>query len=81
MSIDTTQLLQMVAGLSEDIESDHPDAEIGTFAVVVEISDAEGNWTMIKYRCNDERRWVQAGFFAAAKEASEHSHERLGDDE
>lgn len=84
MSIDSTDLLKMAAELSEEVEAEFPNCHLGTFAIVLEIGDEEENWTLIRYSCNDARRWVQAGFFAAAKEAVEHTHARLdpeGDDE
>ena len=67
----------LAAELMERIsdEYDGQDVEVGTVAVVVELDippsgDNDGNGASeVTYRCNDGRRWVQAGLLEQAKRA------------
>ena len=62
---------ELIETLVKDYEDE--DVEIGTVAIIVEITgkeeDPEERWTTVTYRCNDARRWIQAGLFDAASEA------------
>lgn len=58
------------------------EVEVGIVAVVVELNSDD--WTAVRYRCNDGRRWVQAGLFAQAIRGVHDSTERRptdGEDE
>jgi hypothetical protein len=69
----------VAADLMESVEhSELPDGltnpRVRTVAVVVEIeTDSEDpdepGTTEVFYRCSDQRRWVQIGFFEAAQRA------------
>lgn len=69
---DLTEIATTTAELIDSIEEDAAEMEItniGVVAVVVEFSgevDGKG-WTDVQYRCSDDRRWIQAGLFEAAK--------------
>lgn len=75
MSLDVTPLGELAAEVMERIEREYGDeATVGICAVVVEVDvpsdDPEDpGFTEILYRCTDQRRWVQAGLFDAAKRA------------
>lgn len=84
MTVDVTDLGALVAGAMEEIEGTYSEeAQLGTFALIVEIDVADGDvpgYTHIVYRCNDNRSWVQAGLFDAAKRAAQNPVE-LNEDE
>ena len=72
--IDTSDLGVVAAELMEKLERsylDKEDVKIGVVAVIaeVEFSDADGEYTVIEYRCSDGRKWVQAGLFAQTSRA------------
>lgn len=75
--IDASELGVLVAGFMESIETDFGEhATLGTIAVIAEVNVDEENdpnghgYTQLTYRCSDQRRWVQSGFFEAAKRAT-----------
>jgi hypothetical protein len=84
---DTSQVGVLAADLMEQLAEQYEDEdiEIGTVAVVVEISKpdegGETGWTAVQYRCSDWRAWVQTGFFHAALRAVESSAEPVDEDE
>lgn len=75
MAIEVHELGSLTAEFMSDIEGQFGEsASLGVVAVVVEIDvpgeDSEHpGYTEILYRCSDQRRWVQQGFFQAAKRA------------
>jgi hypothetical protein len=79
--MDTTKLTESVFGLIDHVGESLKhveDTSIGTVAIVVEVNgmvpDSDhgegGSATWVLYRCTDDRRWVQAGLFDAAKRAT-----------
>lgn len=88
MSIDTSAVGTIAAEMMDQIAERYgADAHIDTVAIIVEVDmpDTEGRpgWTAVDYRCSDTRRWVQLGFFEAAKRAvlEQGAPEDDGDDE
>lgn len=66
----------LAADVMESIEKATPpdghSPSIGVVAIVVEINTEEEDgpgMTDVIYRCSDQRRWVQAGFFKRAGDA------------
>jgi len=74
---DWGQVGVIAAEMIDDFEKTYADqeVEIGMVALVVEVTgveegrDEEDNWTGVFYRTNEPRRWIQVGFFEAAKRA------------
>jgi hypothetical protein len=72
--IDASKVGVTAAQLMEDLEKDQ--AEIGDEQTVGEVmllaevrgEDEDGSYTYIRYRCIDERQWVQRGMLHAALE-------------
>lgn len=64
---------ELAAEFMDELEERYgASAQLKTLAVVVEVEIDEEDgpgWTEILYRCSDNRRWVQAGFFTAATRA------------
>jgi len=84
MTVDTHPIGQLIADVMETLEQTYGEnAELGIFAIVAEINiedeDSPGV-THIIYRCNDNRTWIQAGLFEAAKVAAMNSSD-LEDEE
>ena len=83
MSMDVSEVGVLAASLMDSIAEEYgDDCEIGTVAVVVEIN--HDRWSAVRYRCNDGRRWVQAGFFEQAKRGvreSEYYDMKMEDEE
>lgn len=65
--MDVSEVGKLAVDLMDMISEEYADddVEIGTVAVVVEIQSDE--WTAVRYRCNDGRRWIQSGLFEQAK--------------
>lgn len=71
MTVDTHPIGQLVAEVMGEIDELYGEnARLGVFALVAEVviddEDTPGV-TNILYRCNDDRTWIQAGLFDAAK--------------
>jgi hypothetical protein len=68
--MDATRLGQVTADLMDHLNEDPPgeSAELGEVLVLAEVkvTDPEGDWTYIAWRCSDERAWVQLGLMHAA---------------
>jgi len=82
MTVDTHPIGQLIADVMETLEQTYGEnAELGIFAIVAEINiedeDSPGV-THIIYRCNDNRTWIQAGLFEAAKVAARAAAEERG---
>jgi hypothetical protein len=85
MTVDTHPIGNLVAEVMEEIESTYGEsASLGIFAIVAEINIDEEDGpgvTHVTYRCNDNRTWIQAGLFEAAKYAAMNSAPLNEDDE
>jgi len=72
--IDPKALGELAAEFMDALERDFgQDATLGTVAIVAEIDIADDDgpgYCVIRYRCSDRRRWIQAGFFQAASRAA-----------
>lgn len=71
MSIDLGKVGLVAANLMDDLmadqeEIDH-DQEIGEVMLIAEVrgADADGTYTYIRFRCSDDREWVQRGLLHA----------------
>lgn len=75
MSLDTTKLGEIAAGMMERLAESYEDhdVEVGTVALIVEISS--GDWTAVTYRCSDNRSWVQRGLMNEGVRAIDHSQQ------
>jgi len=84
MTVDTHPIGQLIADVMETLEQTYGEnAELGIFAIVAEVNideDDSPGVTHIIYRCNDNRTWIQAGLFEAAKVAAMNSSD-LEDEE
>lgn len=71
MSIDTSEVGIVAARLMDDIETEHADEDlsIGVVMLIVELCGQEE--TLIRYRCSDERLWIQRGLLAEAGRVTE----------
>lgn len=71
MSIDAGNVGIIAASLMDDLVADQQaaghDQEIGEVMLLVEVrgKDDDGGYTYIKFRCSDERDWVQRGLLHA----------------
>ena len=84
MTVDTHPIGQLIADVMDNLERTYGEnAELGIFAIVAEVNIDEDDGpgvTHIIYRCNDNRTWIQAGLFEAAKVAAMNSSD-LEDEE
>ena len=72
--IDTADVGKLTAEFMDQLEADLEDgATIGTVAIVIEVDlpTPEPGATTIRYYCNDNRRWLQAGLFRRAMKAAD----------
>lgn len=61
----------LAADLIEQIEREHPNAQVGEVGIVVELLEEGDAQTTIVARATSARRWVAAGLFAAGLRAIE----------
>lgn len=85
MTVDTHPIGNLVAEVMDEIEETYGEnASLGIFAIVAEINvedeDSLGV-THVIYRCNDNRTWIQAGLFEAARHAAMNPTSLNEDDE
>lgn len=75
MSLDTTKLGEIAAGMMENLATSYEDhdVEVGAVALIVEIKSDE--WTAVTYRCSDARAWVQRGLMREGLRAIDFSQE------
>lgn len=76
MSLDTTKLGEIAAGMMERLAESYEDydVEVGTVALIVEVRS--GEWTAVTYRCSDDRSWVQRGLMHEGLRAVGYTQER-----
>ncbi len=80
--MDTSTLGVVAANLMDDLAKDQAeigdDQELGEVMLLAEVrgQDAEGAYTYIRFRCSDEREWIQRGILHAALD-----QERQGSDD
>lgn len=71
MSIDAGKVGIVAADLMDDLISDQQeighDQQIGEVMLVAEVrgDDGDGGYTYIRFRCSDEREWIQRGLLRA----------------
>jgi hypothetical protein len=64
--MDVSSVGSVAADLMDMVTDEYgDDVEVGIVAVVVELNSED--WTAVRYRCNDGRRWIQAGLFEQAR--------------
>ncbi len=80
---DLSELGKIAAELIDQLELDYErdDVQVGVVALVVEITDSDGDWTAIQYRCSDPRRWIQLGLFETARRSVIQSSKDIDDDD
>jgi hypothetical protein len=77
---DLSTVGSLAADIMDAVEEEYGEnssASVGIVAVVAEVNVDEEDgpgFTHVLYRCSDNRRWVQAGLFDAAKLAVNLGH-------
>lgn len=81
MSLDTTRLGVIAAGMMESLAESYADqdVEVGEVVLLVELRGGD-NWTAVAYRCTDNRSWIQAGLMQEGCKAVEASRRTTRDD-
>lgn len=80
--IDTSKLGIVAANLMDDLVKDQAEAgddqTLGEVMLLAEIQgeDEDGPYTYLRFRCSDDREWVQRGMLHSALD-----QERLGDED
>lgn len=72
--LDTTKLTEEIFVLVDRLREDFrgSDMRVGTIGLIVELNgplpegQGEGEYTSIRYKCSDDRVWVQSGLVGAA---------------